>query len=128
MKPQRGSISSGFRITRRLMDVVIVLLLGSCATQPMPREPRPNPDLTQGNVQLHLVVGETTKAEVLEVFGAPNITTRDGAGRETWSYQRAAEVTTSSTTGFWVVFARGRSSLYTSRRRRRPASLSESVY
>lgn len=81
-----------------------VLLVAGCATEP---EPRPNPDLTQGNVQLHLVVGETTKAEVLDVFGAPNITTRDGSGRETWSYQRAAEVTTSSNRGFWVVFAGG---------------------
>ena len=83
---------------------LVILLLGSCATQP---DPKPNPDLTQGNVQMHLVVGETTKAEVLEVFGAPNITTRDGSGRETWSYQRAANVTTASTTGFWVIFVGG---------------------
>ena len=84
--------------------LVVALLVGSCATQP---DPKPNSDLTQGNVQLHLVVEETTKAEVLDVFGAPNITTRDGSGRETWSYQRAANVTTSSTTGFWVVFVGG---------------------
>ena len=82
----------------------LLLLLSSCATEPEPRE---NPDLTQGNVQLHIVVGETTKADVLEVFGAPNITTRDASGRETWSYQRAATVNTSSNTGFWVIFVGG---------------------
>lgn len=85
-------------------SLVVALLFGSCATRP---DPKPNSELTQGNVQLHLVVGETTKAEVLDVFGAPNITTRDGTGRETWSYQRAANVSTSSTTGFWVVFVGG---------------------
>ena len=84
--------------------LVVTLLVGGCATRP---DPKPNSELTQGNVQLHLVVGETTKAEVLEVFGAPNITTRDGSGRETWSYQRAANVSTSSSTGFWVVFVGG---------------------
>ena len=85
-------------------SLVVALLFVSCATRP---DPKPNSELTQGNVQLHLVVGETTKAEVLDVFGAPNITTRDGTGRETWSYQRAANVSTSSTTGFWVVFVGG---------------------
>jgi outer membrane protein assembly factor BamE (lipoprotein component of BamABCDE complex) len=94
-RPRSITLSAGLLVT---------LLFCSCATQP---DPKPNPDLTQGNVQLHLVVGETTKAEVLEVFGAPNITTRDGSGRETWSYQRAANVTTSSTTGFWVVLVGG---------------------
>ena len=87
-----------------LVGLVTIMLLPGCATRP---EPRKNPDLTQGNVQLHLVVGETTKAEVLETFGAPNITTRDGSGRETWSYQRAATVSSSSSTGFWVIFVGG---------------------
>ncbi len=87
-----------------ILGSLSILSVSSCATKP---EPKPNSGLTQGNVQLHLVVGETTKAEVLDVFGAPNITTRDGSGRETWSYQRAASVTTSTTTGFLVVFVGG---------------------
>ncbi|MCY4543532.1 MAG: hypothetical protein OXB95_14250 [Rhodobacteraceae bacterium] len=64
-----------------------------------------NSNLTQGNVQLHLEVGKTTKAEVLEVFGAPNITTRDSRGNEVWSYQRSAQVSQASaqTTAVWVV-------------------------
>ena len=55
-----------------------------------------NSNLTQGNVQLHLEVGKTTKADVLEVFGAPNITTRDSRGNEVWSYQRSAQVSKSA--------------------------------
>ena len=45
---------------------------------------------------MNLEVGKTTKANVLETFGSPNITTRDGAGREVWTYQRQAQVAQSS--------------------------------
>lgn len=69
-------------------------LLG-CTTPPAPVDQR-NSVLTQGSVQLKLKVGETTKAQVLEAFGSPNITTRDGSGLETWSYQRQATVAQSS--------------------------------
>ena len=67
-----------------------------------------NSQLTQGQVQLHLKVGETTKAQVLGQFGAPNVTTRDGAGREVWSYQRAAQVSqAASRKGYWTVLLAG---------------------
>jgi outer membrane protein assembly factor BamE (lipoprotein component of BamABCDE complex) len=46
--------------------------------------------LTQGNVQMYLQSGTTTKSEVLETFGAPNITTRDSSGLEMWVYERNA--------------------------------------
>jgi len=70
-----------------------------------------NSPLTQGNVQLNLKVGKTTKADVLEVFGAPNITTRDGGGQEVWSYQRYATVTQSKEKdSFWTILLVGGSS------------------
>ena len=67
-----------------------------------------NSSLTQGNVQMNIIVGKTTKAEVLEKFGAPNITTRDGSGTEVWTYQRAAQVSQSSSkSGYWTVIFGG---------------------
>lgn len=54
-----------------------------------------NSQLTHGNVQMNLQVGETTQAQVLEAFGAPNITTIDGSGNEVWTYERHATVTRS---------------------------------
>lgn len=60
--------------------------------------------LTHGNVQLNLRVGETTQLEVIEVFGAPNVTTMDGEGREVWIYRRHATVTASeSKSGGFVI-------------------------
>jgi outer membrane protein assembly factor BamE (lipoprotein component of BamABCDE complex) len=86
------------------------LILPGCVPAPQPLTER-NAALTQGNIQMRLAVGQTTKAEVLETFGAPNITTRDGSGREVWTYQRAAQVSQSSSrSGYWTVILGGQSS------------------
>ena len=67
-----------------------------------------NSELTHGNVQLNMAVGETTQAEVLEIFGAPNITTIDSQGREVWSYQRAASAQQSvSNENYWTIILAG---------------------
>lgn len=88
------------------LSALFVVLTG-CATAPTPVDQR-NSQLTQGNVQLNLRVGETNKAEVLEKFGAPNITTRDGAGQEVWSYQRMATVSqSSSSSNYWTILLAG---------------------
>lgn len=89
------------------LPIFLVAILAACVTPPQPVATR-NSQLTQGNVQLHLKVGETTKAEVLEVFGAPNITTRDATGKEVWTYQRQAQVTQSSSqSGYWNILLAG---------------------
>lgn len=95
---------------RRLASALGVVFLAACASKPAPVDQR-NSALTQGNVQLVLKVGETTKAEVLEAFGAPNITTRDGSAREVWSYQRAATVSQADvTSNYWTIILAGESS------------------
>ena len=63
-----------------------------------------NSELTHGNVKLNLEVGVTTQAEVLDVFGAPNITTMDSQGQEVWTYQRAASASQSvSNHNSWTI-------------------------
>lgn len=84
-----------------------IALLSGCATAPAPVDVR-NSILTQGNVQMNLKVGATTKADVLSVFGSPNITTRDASGEEVWSYQRQASVAQSSdSANYWSIFLTG---------------------
>lgn len=58
--------------------------------------------LTHGMVQMTVRVGTTTQAEVLEAFGAPNITTIDGQSQEVWVYDRQATVTSDSSSGFSI--------------------------
>ena len=95
--------------TKKLLILVVCAVLGGCVTplQPMTEH---NSQLTQGNVQMNLTIGQTTKSQVIENFGSPNITTRDGAGREVWTYQRAAQVSQSSSqSGAWSVILAGKS-------------------
>ena len=95
-------------VNNALMLVLSVAIFG-CATPYKPLSER-NSSLTQGNVQMNLVVGKTTKADVLEKFGSPNITTRDGSGQEVWSYQREAQVAQSaSQSGYWSIILAGQS-------------------
>lgn len=94
---------------RSFILAACVALAGCATTQPAPVDQR-NSVLTQGNVQLNLKVGQTTKAEVLDKFGSPNITTRDGGGQEVWSYQRMATVSqSSSSSDYWTIFLTGQS-------------------
>jgi outer membrane protein assembly factor BamE (lipoprotein component of BamABCDE complex) len=83
-------------------------ILAACTeNRPGPVDQR-NSALTQGNVQMNLAVGHTTKAEVLEVFGAPNITTRDASGQEVWTYQRHATVSQASgSSDYWTILLTG---------------------
>ena len=86
-----------------------LILTTSCVTTSTPLSDK-NSQLTQGNVQMNLIVGETTKAQVIENFGSPNITTRDGSGKEVWTYQRAAQVSQSSSkSGYWNIIIAGQS-------------------
>ena len=58
--------------------------------------------LTHGMVQMTLRVGETSQGQILETFGAPNITSIDGSGQEMWVYDRHATVTSDSSSGFSI--------------------------
>ncbi|MES1985345.1 MAG: hypothetical protein V4461_10360 [Pseudomonadota bacterium] len=58
--------------------------------------------LTQGMVQMTVRVGETRQSDILETFGAPNITSMDGAGQEMWVYDRHATVSSDSSSGFSI--------------------------
>ena len=93
-----------------LFVFIFSILLTGCVTAPEPLTKK-NSELTQGMVQMNLEVGKTTKADVLETFGAPNITTRDSSGNEVWTYQRQAQVSqSSSSSGFIFVIIAGKSS------------------
>ena len=55
---------------RIILFISLTLLLAGCVTAPEPLTKK-NSELTQGMVQMNLEVGKTTKADVVENFGAP---------------------------------------------------------
>ncbi|HEX4738417.1 MAG TPA: hypothetical protein VH331_12735 [Allosphingosinicella sp.] len=83
-----------------MIRALIVLTLFSAAAGAEAAD-QPN-TLTHGMVQMTLHVGTTTQEQVLETFGAPNITTLDGDGREVWVYDRFATVTADKSSGFSI--------------------------
>lgn len=95
--------------SNQIMKTVGLLLLAgvfaaSCATTSTDGSDSGNNPFTHGNVQLNLEAGVTTQANVLEVFGAPNIATIDSKGLEMWTYQKNATVSSSaSSSNYWTV-------------------------
>jgi outer membrane protein assembly factor BamE (lipoprotein component of BamABCDE complex) len=84
-----------------------VALTGCVQTQTKPVTTR-NSELTHGNVQMNIKKGETTQTQILETFGAPNITSIDASGQEVWTYQRMASVAqASSSSNYWTVILAG---------------------
>ena len=89
-------------MSRNLFAVVAgVAVLLSAPVAPASAKEDANP-LTHGMVQMTVRVGATTQAEILETFGAPNVTTIDGTGQEMWVYDRQATVTSDSSSGFSI--------------------------
>ncbi|MGA9582923.1 MAG: hypothetical protein WBR13_13245 [Allosphingosinicella sp.] len=84
----------------RMMIGLVGLGLSAVAVEGKPREEANT--LTHGMAQMTLRVGQTNQIEVLDAFGAPNITTLDAEGREVWVYDRHATVTADSSSGFSI--------------------------
>ena len=80
-------------IKHLLISAGMAAVLSACSGAPSQPVSAQNDALTHGNVQMQVQVGQTTQADILDSFGAPNVTTIDGSGQEVWSYQRAATVT-----------------------------------
>jgi hypothetical protein len=85
----------------RYVTAAVAALIVASAAQAKDNNDSPN-TLTHGMAQMVLHVGTTTQMEVLDTFGAPNITTLDASGQEVWVYDRQATVTSSGSSGFSI--------------------------
>jgi uncharacterized protein YcfL len=84
---------------------VLVLLVGGCA-RPQPVQ---KSNLTPGMAKTKIIKGVTSQNDVLEVFGAPNIVTRNKSGNEVWTYDKASVETSSSSIYGTILIAGGAS-------------------
>ena len=66
-----------------IISLVMAFLVG-CVTTGMETKPS---SLTPGMARKHIVKGQTTQTEVLEIFGPPNLVTKRGE-IETWAFDR----------------------------------------
>ncbi len=81
--------------------LVAILVCSGCAISRGTRDP-----VSAGTAKLVLKPGETSQTEVLQLFGGPNIVSGDGAGHETWTYDRMSYVS-SHAAGGGSVFGAG---------------------
>ena len=86
-----------------LTVILCTLACVGCATFPENQEKAKSP-LTAGNVSMTLRKGTTTKAEVLNLFGAPNIVTKNRSADEVWNYNRMSYTTRVGQDGASLLF------------------------
>ncbi len=77
---------------QKILFSFLALFLG-CATFPREEEPTTSSNLTVGVVEKEIVKGKTTQAEILNLFGSPNIVTKNSEGDEVWNYNRMSYTT-----------------------------------
>ena len=80
-------MSVGMNIEKHGFKVIaaVCLVLGGCGETSRPYH---NSEFTHGNMKWHLEKNRTTKGEVIEAFGPPNVTSVDSEGLEMWVEQK----------------------------------------
>lgn len=75
----------------RFILISFFLLSGCVSVQPVQQS-----NLTPGMAKTKIIKGQTTQNEVLQVFGAPNIVTKNKSGNEVWTYDKVSVETGTS--------------------------------
>ena len=88
---------------RTILIFLVAVVAGSCTTVSSPSliktdVPTTPSALTPGMVKTKLIVGETTQAEVMEIFGPPDHVTKSGKV-EMWGYDKVSREVAVAATG-----------------------------
>jgi len=95
------------RIMTSFFIIFLIFAIYGCATFPKESEPAQKSDLTFGIVKSKIIKGETTQAEILKIFGSPNIITKNKQDDEVWNYSRMSYKTVTGSDGASVIFWSG---------------------
>ena len=86
---------------RTTFTLLLCMFLAGCASV----QPVEKGNLTPGMAKTKIVNGQTTQNEILEVFGSPNIITKNKSGNEVWTYDKvSAESGSSDVYGTLILF------------------------
>lgn len=96
---------------KKSLVLLLPLMLAACMGTTPVGEPMSKSNLTSGQVSMTLKKNITTQAEVIEVFGAPNLVTQNADGEDVWTYQKNATVANAtSNTSYATIILLGGSS------------------
>ena len=86
-----------------IFPIFALLTIVGCSARPYAVDliqPDQKSNLTVGVIKSQLVKGKTTQAEILELFGAPNLVTTNSDGNEVWNYSRSSMQTGADARGY----------------------------
>ena len=95
------------RLTRILLMFALSLALVACSCATFPAKQSPptqKSNLTVGTVKTQIVKGKTKQAEILEIFGAPNLVTKNKNNDEVWNYSRMSFESRTGSDGGMLIF------------------------
>ena len=83
--------------------ILFGVFLVNCATYPK-TEPTQKSNLSVGTVKTKIIKGETNQAEILALFGSPNLVTVDKDDNEVWNYNKMSFVGNTANQPFFLGF------------------------
>ncbi|MCF7871250.1 MAG: hypothetical protein K9L95_06235 [Candidatus Omnitrophica bacterium] len=102
------------RITLFAFLLMLCFIISGCATFPQSQQPAEKSNLTVGTVKTKIIKGETTQAEILKLFGSPNLVTKNRSDNEVWNYNRMAFETKTGSDGGTLILWGGSRAMSTS--------------
>ena len=82
--------------------VIISFFFSSCASSGV--KEMSNTNLTAGKVKMEIEKGVTTQADILQIFGSPNIVTKNRSNDEVWNYSKMSYETAYGSEGGGFIF------------------------
>jgi hypothetical protein len=73
-------------MNKAILVIISFLLFSGCASV----QPVQQANLTPGMAKTKIFIGKTTQNEILQVFGPPNIVTKNKSGNEVWTYDKVS--------------------------------------
>ncbi|WP_114195848.1 hypothetical protein [Edaphovirga cremea] len=93
---------------KKFITLMVSLILVGCSSTPPPESHNINNQLTAGAVTQYIHKGKTTQADIVAVFGQPQIVTQGANKDAIWTYQATAQVATKHASGaFANIFIAG---------------------
>ncbi len=96
-------------MNKLMLIATVVVSVTGCATTAQDTSQAKNSNLTAGVVSASIEKGRTSQAEILEIFGAPNVITTNKKGQEVWFYQKHSKDLNDAkaSSGYWFLLGSG---------------------
>ncbi len=90
-----------------LLSVILVISFSISSCNSKPSESSESSRLTMGEVKRTIEKGKTNQADILSIFGSPNLVSKNRQNNEVWAYNRMSYDTSSSQTSGGFIFIGG---------------------